>query len=275
MPATPFFFPSFPAMRLTLLLPGVVLATFPLMAQQPAAPANRSEDLRKSVREWIETMREVQKEENGWDKDREILKGYKEGLEKEIEDLKEQIARARTEREGADKEDLDKIAQRDAYAKAKESLAKGIREMENGLLVRLKRLPAPLLAEPKVAQFVEEITKDAGLPADRAHEGLSKRLNNVLNMLTEVEKFQQTVVVRPQIHKASDGKEYKLQFIYFGMGAAYAVNDEGDYALTGVPTDAGWHFTERNDLAPRIKELLGVTTGDLDAKFVTLPIDLP
>ena len=74
-------------MRFSHLIPGVVFATFSLMAQEPAAPANGAEELRSSVREWIETMQKIQQEEDNWEKDREVLKGYKEGLEKEIEDL--------------------------------------------------------------------------------------------------------------------------------------------------------------------------------------------
>ena len=66
-----------------------------------------------------------------------------------------------------------------------------------------------------------------------------------------------------------------MKVLYFGMAAAYAVNETGDFALVGTPGAEGWSFAEKSELAPRIKELVGVTTGDLDAKFVTLPIDLP
>lgn len=262
-------------MRFFRLIPGVVIATFPLMAQEPAAPPPTADDLRTSVREWIETMREIQKEEDSWEKDSEVLKGYKEGLAKEIEDLKEQIARAKTDRDGATKEDLDKVAKAETYAKAKESLASGLHELEQGLVSRLPLMPAALAKEPKVAQMVEEVTKDAALTGDAAKQGIAKRLNNVLNLLSEVEKFQQAVHLRDELHKAPDGREFNMKVLYFGMAAAYAVNETGDFALVGKPTDGGWKFTERNDLAPRIRELVGVTTGDIDAKFVTLPIDLP
>ena len=263
-------------MRISRLIPGVVFVTLPLMAQEPSAPAAGPDELRKSVREWIETMREIQKEEDSWEKDQEVLKGYKEGLEKEIEDLKEQIERAKTERGGAEKEDLEKIAKREAYAKSKEALATGVREIEAGLLERFPLLPPPLTAEPKTAQMVEELRKDAALTGDGAKEGLARRLNNVLNLLSEVEKFQQTIHLREELHRAPDGREYNMKVIYFGMAAAYAVNETGDFALVGMPSEKnGWIFTEKSDLAPGIKELVGVTTGDIDAKFVNLPIDLP
>ena len=262
-------------MRISRLIPGVVFATFPLMAQEAPAPATGPEELRKSVREWIETMREVQKEEDSWEKDREVLQGYREGLEKEIEDLTEQISRAKTDRDGAEKEDLEKIARRDAYAKAKESLVAGVRELEAGLVTRFPLLPRALTAEPKVAQMMEEIRKDSALSGEKAGEGIARRLNNALNLLSEVEKFQQTVHLRDELHKAPDGREFNMKVLYFGMAAAYAVNETGDFALVGTPGAEGWSFAEKSELAPRIKELVGVTTGDLDAKFVTLPIDLP
>jgi hypothetical protein len=262
-------------MRLSRLIPGVVFATLPLMAQEPNAPANSPDELRTSVREWIETMREIQKEEDSWEKDSEVWNGIKEFREKEIEDLKEQIARAQTDRDGAGKEDLDKASKAEGYAKAKEALATGLQELEKGMVARLPLMPAALAKEPKVAQIAEEVTKDAALTGDAAKQGIAKRLNNVLNLLSEVEKFQQAVHLRDELHKAPDGREFNMKVLYFGMAAAYAVNETGDFALVGKPGDSGWTFTERNDLAPRIRELVGVTTGDIDAKFVTLPIDLP
>ncbi|WP_193214615.1 DUF3450 family protein [Luteolibacter marinus] len=263
-------------MRIHRLLPGVVFATWPLMAQEPAAPANGPSELRKSVREWIETMQEIQKEEDSWEKDREILKGYKEGLETEIETLKEQIERAKTERDSAAKEDLEKIAERDSYAAARESLAKSIAELETGLLASLPLLPETLLKEPKVAQIVEEIKKDSALKGKDAEKAMTRRLNNSLNLLAESEKFQQAVHLREDLlYKTADGREFNMKVLYFGLAAAYAVNESGDVAVVGTPTPSGWVFTERPDLAARITELVGVTTGDMDAKFVSLPIDLP
>jgi hypothetical protein len=262
-------------MRFLIPTAGVVFATIPLLAQEPAAAPDPSGNLRNSVREWIETMREIQKEEDSWEKDREVLQGYKEGLQQEIEDLKEQIARAKTERDSAGKEDLDKVARSEAYAKAKDALASELREIEQGVVSRLPLMPAALTSEPKVAQMIDEVKKDSSLNGEAARQGIAKRLNNVLNLLSEVEKFQQAVHLRDELHQAPDGRKYNMKVVYFGIAAAYAVNEAGDFALVGTPGETGWTFAERNDLATRIQELVGVTTGDIDAKFIPLPIDLP
>ncbi|RYD27067.1 MAG: hypothetical protein EOP87_21750, partial [Verrucomicrobiaceae bacterium] len=67
-------------MRLFPFLSCVILASYPLKAQNTPAKSPSPDELRGTVREWIETMRKIQVEENAWEKDHEVLKGYKEGL---------------------------------------------------------------------------------------------------------------------------------------------------------------------------------------------------
>jgi hypothetical protein len=256
-------------MRLTSLSYALLLA-LPVSAQQPAVTP--TEDLRTSVREWVETMQAIQKEENDWSRDQEVLQNYKEGLEREIADLKQQIADAKTRKEGAESESLDQSAERDRLAAAKDELAGIVRRLEENLAAKLPLLPAPLLAEPKMAQAVEDLKRDLALPAEKRNEGVSKRLLNVINLLTEAEKFQQTVHLRPELHKNADGREFNMQVIYFGLACAYAVNEDGSFALAGRPTTDGWTFAERKDLAADIQRLIAATTGDRDAAFVTLPL---
>ena len=256
------------------IIPTIICAiTLPVFAQE--AKVSPTEELRTSVREWVETMRGIQQEENEWSRDQEVLANYKEGLEKEITDLKEQIADAKTRKAGADQESLDKSAERDRYAAAKDELSKAVRALEESLSGKLPLFPDPLLKEPKVAQGIEDLKRDLALPEDKRGEGVSKRLLNVINLLTEAEKFQQTVHIRPELRTDGQGREFNMQVIYFGLAMAYAVNDDGSFALAGRPTADGWKFVERGDLAADIKKLIAATTGDQDAAFVNLPLIQP
>ena len=64
-----------------------------------------------------------------------------------------------------------------------------------------------------------------------------------------------------------------MEVIYFGLSAAYAVNEDGSLALVGKPTEKdGWKFEERKELAAEIRKLIDCTTGDSDPAFITLPI---
>ena len=247
--------------------------TLPMAAQNIAITP--TEELRANIRQWVETMQSIQQEENDWSRDQEVLQNYKNGLESEIADLKQQIADAKTRKKGADSESLQQSDERDRLAAAKDELSAVVRRLEESLSAQLPVFPSPLLAEPKVAQGVEDLKAALALTEDKRNEGVSKRLMNVINLLTEAEKFQQTVHLRPELHQNADGREFNMQVIYFGLACAYAVNEDGSFALAGKPTANGWKFEERMDLAADIQRLIATTTGDADAAFVHLPLSKP
>jgi len=250
-----------------------VFLALPLSAQE-AAPVP-AEELRSSVREWVETMRKIQEEENAWTKDKDVLDGYREGLEKEIEDLKEEIERAKTRRDGGDKQSLDKLTERDTYAAAQDELARQLRVLEEGIAAKLPLLPAPLRELPKVALAIETLQGGLRLPPDKQTQDISKRLFNATELLAEVEKFQQQAHIHTELRKDSEGREFKMQIVYFGLAMAYGVNEDGTFAVTGRPGADGWEFQERTDLAPRIQELVKSAGDEKDASFTKLPLVLP
>ncbi|MEX1114298.1 MAG: DUF3450 family protein [Akkermansiaceae bacterium] len=231
-----------------------------------------TEELRLSVGRWVETMTAVQQEENDWKRDKEVLQNYKEGLEKEIADLKEQIASAETRKQGTDRASLDKVAERDLYLSAKNELSVTVRKLEENLAKRLTIFPPALASEPKVAQAIEDLKRDLTLPTDQRDSMVSKRLLNLITLASEAEKFQQTVRIRPELHKDKDGREYNMQVIYFGLAMAYAVNEDDSLALAGRPGTDGWTFEEAPALAGDIRKLIASTTGEQDAAFIQLPI---
>lgn len=262
-------------MRLLQLIPGVLLASLPVMAQDAPSKISGPDELRGSVREWIETMRKIQTEEDSWEKDHEVLKGYKEGLEKEIEDLKEQTERARTRKEGGDKQSLDKIAERDRFIAAQEELASQVRLLEESLSAQLPLLPEGLKKQAKVALGIESLQQSLKAPAEKRNEDVSKRLFNLTEMLAEVERFQLGVHTHTELHKDSQGQEFRMEVVYFGLAAAYAVNEDGSFARIGRPDSTGWKFEDRPDLAPAIKSLVASTLSEKDVTFTQLPFLQP
>jgi DNA repair exonuclease SbcCD ATPase subunit len=259
-------------MRLSIPL-FVLISALPALSQE--TPASPADELRESVREWVETMRQIQQEENSWTRDKEVLQSYKEGLEKEIEDLKEETARAKVRREGGDTQSLDKLGERDRYAAAQEELARQLRKLEEGLASRLPLFPEPLRQLPKVALAIETLQGGLKLPPEKQSEDVSKRLFNAIELLAEVEKFQQQVHVHAELRKDSQGREFKMQMVYFGLAMAYGVNEDGSFAVTGRPEPDGWKFQERNDLAPKIQQLVKSANSEKDATFTQLPLVQP
>ncbi|MBB5350284.1 putative transcriptional regulator [Haloferula luteola] len=258
-------------------VPILITALVPLLAVQvhsQEAQVSETAKLKESVREWIETMREIQTEETSWERDKELLEGQRDSLDSEIVDLKKRLDDARAEKAGADKESVDQVARRDALLKADETLAGKVRELESSLLAQLPLFPPPLKEDPRVKELMEQVQKDSMATGEEASKGQTKRLNNILNLLTEAEKWQQTVHLREELRTTPDGHKFNMQVVYFGLGCAYAVNEAGDYALVGTPSPSGWDFVPQNDLAPDILKMVAVLNGDADAQFITLPISL-
>lgn len=251
----------------------LLAATLPVLAQE--SKPSPTEELRTTIREWVETMQKIQTEENDWARDQEVLQNYKEGLEKEIADLKEQIASAKTRKEGGDQQSLDKVAEKDRYVAAEAELTRQLRLMEEDLAKKVPLFPEPLRKTAKITQSVETLQRNLLLPPDAQAEEASKRLANVTELMAEVEKCQQGIHVHSELHKDAQGHEYNMQVVYFGMALAYAVNEDGSFALAGRATPEGWKFQERNDLAPQIQKLVVTATSEKEISFTHLPLIQP
>jgi len=250
-----------------------LILALPLSAQNAAV--SPTGELRTQVSEWVETMRKIQQEENDWSRDQEVLKNYKEGLEKEISDLKEQIASAKTRKEGGDQQSLDKVGERDRLVAAQDELTRQVRIMEEALASKLPLLPDPFKKIAKISVAIESLQRNLQLPADQQTDEVGKRLTNVAELLAEIEKFQQSVQVFSELREDGKGHEYNMQVIYFGLGLAFAVNENNSFALAGRPSADGWKFQERNDLAPQIQKLLVTATSEKDVSFTNLPLIQP
>ncbi len=272
MSTAPFYYQHFTAMR--YLLPAICFAfSLPLQAQE--TQVTPTEELRVTVNEWVETMRKIQQEENDWTRDQEVLTNYREGLESEIASIKEQIASAKTRKEGGDQQSLDKVTERDRLIAAEDELKSQLRRMEEDFFSKFPLFPEPLRKNPKVTQGMEAIQKCVMLPAEGQTEAISKRLVTITELMADVEKFQQGVHVFPELHKNSKGEEFNMQVVYFGLAYAYAVNETGSFALVGRANPDGWKFEERSDLAPQILKLLITATSETEVSFTNLPIIQP
>ncbi|MFC7339332.1 DUF3450 family protein [Haloferula chungangensis] len=244
------------------------------LANAEDAKASSTEKLKDSIREWIETTREIQKQEDDWDQDSQVLQGHRDGLLTEIEDLKEQIEKAKSSKGAADKKSLEAVEKYDALKSANDLLASRLSDFEKAMVERLPILPPALTKEPRVAQMISDLKAAAAKP-EQAEQGGNARLNNVLNLMAAAEQFQGSVHLDSESRKVADGRELKINMVYFGLAAAYGVDDAGEVAFVGKPGPDGWAFEEKNELAADVRALVDVMNGDADAKFISLPISLP
>lgn len=258
--------PSFKSLPL-----GVMCAVLPLacLCAQERHPIDQTRD---NLRVWLETAQKHQTDLNQWELDQEILTHYKEGLENEAKSYRSQIDEARTRAAAADQQSTDQITQRDQFIAAEKLLSKRLREMEEQFAKIVPLLPAPMTRFPKISVAIETLQKNLAQPADQQTDDVGKRLANLTELMAEAEKFQQGVNVHQELHKNSKNQEFNMQVVYFGLAAAYAVNETDTFALVGRPTPGGWLFTEQNNLAKDIRKLVVTATTEKDVSFTHLPL---
>jgi hypothetical protein len=114
----------------------------------------------------------------------------------------------------------------------------------------------------------------AGGQSEEERAKLGLRLNNVVLILTEAEKFQARSWIRTE-QRAVDGREMFVNTIYFGLSIAFAADELETVALRGSPDAGGWSFEKLPaSEAPRILELIDVAALKGEIKFVEVPLQL-
>ncbi len=236
--------------------------------------ADEERDLRATVQQWLDTMAAVQKEEDEWTRDKEILQNHRAGLKAEIDTLTRQLKDAQGKAGQANKEEADQLKKKEGFTSAQQALSDEVIKLENRMASILHLIPPPLKEADKVKAALMQLEKTLATKDRSDMTGVPGRLQTVLILMKEMEKFQSTITVRKAFQKASDGKEYEMQIIYLGLAKAYSVNATGTIAQVGEPTPEGWTFQEDNSIATHVRTLVDTTTGDGDAQFVNIPLSI-
>ena len=223
-------------------------------------------DARSSLEKWLETRQIISKTLSDWQSDKEIMEQTIALYQRDLKSIDEQISKISTNNTQVEKERLEGEAlqktSNDALNRAKE-FAAGFEAQVQKLVTQM---PAPLQ---------DILRKDlARIPADPAKTKMlaAERVQTLVGILNEIDKFNNALNVFSERRKTAKGEEVAVQTVYIGLGAAYFVNDSGDFAGMGAPGANGWEWTLKPELGPAVKEVLKIYRNERTARFVTLPV---
>jgi len=224
------------------------------------------DDFRAKMEKWVKTRQIVSEEQADWEVERESLKATKRLLAQQREALEVEIADLEGSNTAADDERREFLLQRADYQRSSQVLAERIRAMEEQVLNLNQRFPAPLQKrlEPLIVQIPEN--------PDISKIPLGRRLMNVLGVLAQAEKFNDTVTLAAETRAVDGEQKVQIRTLYWGLGEAIYVDSAADNAGIGHPGDEGWVFTADSALADDAKRLVDIYEGNVDAiEFVSLP----
>lgn len=223
-------------------------------------------ETRSLLEKWVETRQLISKTRGDWQADKETLEQTVQLYERELKSLDDQMSKISTNNTQVARE----MSEATSLQKLSNETLDGVRQYATQLEARVKKftpqLPVPLqdILKPLLAR----------LPADPAATKMlaAERMQVLVGVLNELDKFNNSVnVFYTEKRKNPAGDEVAVQTIYVGLGAAYFVNEAGDFAGTGAPGANGWEWAVKPEIAPSVHEVVAIYGNKKAARFVTLP----
>jgi septal ring factor EnvC (AmiA/AmiB activator) len=250
-------------MRATQAHPLLLLTVLTLAT--PAFADDALTATRSTLEKWVETRQLISQTRADWQTDKETLEQTVALYERELQSIDEQLSKVATNNTQVAKEMAEAEALKKSSTEAIERSRQFAAEFEGKLKRLVPQLPSPLQ---------DIVKKDmARMPADPANTKMlaAERVQACVGVLNEVDKFNSAVNLFSEKRQNARGEEVAVETVYVGLGAAYFVNEAGDFAGTGTPGANGWEWTARPEIAPAVRNVIKVYRSEHAPMFVKLP----
>ena len=218
--------------------------------------------------QWVEVEKTVSKEKFDWEVEKQGLLDVIKVYQQELEMLDEKIEEAEEFTSAADSKKSGLLEEQDTLRKIEAKLEAVVTQQEDMLKKIIERMPTPLREE--IAPLTRRIPQD---PTSTSLS-VSQRLQSIVGILTQVDKFNTTVEVAPE-QREFEGNLVQVTAIYFGLGAAYYADKSGMHAGYGESSDAGWKWVSDPSIAAKVLSLIEMYEGNTtEIKFVPMPVNL-
>jgi hypothetical protein len=136
---------------------------------------------------------------------------------------------------------------------------------ERQIVQLIPRLPVPL--QDILKPLLNRIPPDSATTRTTAAE----RTQILVGILNELDKFNGAINIFSEKRSKEKEGEVAVETVYVGLGAAYFVNDSGDFSGMGTPGPNGWEWTQKPELAAPVREIIRIYRNERAARFVPLP----
>jgi len=249
-------------------LAGAVCAAPGVLAGE-APTREEIESTRATLSRWVETQEIISREKKDWQQAKEILLSRIDIVKKEIAQVEEKLASARTGESESDKARSEVVSEIHATRQTTDELEGHVKELEGKVKKLYTALPESL--REKVRPLYDRMPDLK--EGEVSKVSLAERFQNVLGILNEVTRLNSEINVVSEIRPLSDGKPSEVRTIYVGLGQAYFVSARGE-AGVGRPTEDGWTWQPANQLAREITHALEILQNKSGPKFVPLPVEI-
>ncbi len=234
----------------------------------PAAHLEAMEITRASLEKWVETRKLISQEKRDWALGQGMLRDRIDLYQREIEAMRSRVRDAERSMTETDKARATLEEQHEKAKEASAALAQSIKDLEARTKALLPRLPDPI--RERIKPLSQRLPDDP----DTTELGLSSRVQNIVGILNEVNKFNREITVASEVRSLPSGVSMEVTTLYLGIGQGYYVDAAGTAAGIGTATATGWQWFPADHAAPQIAQVIAMFRNELGAAFVTVPFDV-
>ena len=244
------------------------IASTSLIGAMALQAGNTLNEARSTLDKWVETSQLISKTKIDWQSDREILEQSIQLFERELKSVEDQMAKLGTNSTQVEKERSQAASSLTASTRALDRATRFAADFEGKVARLIPQLPAPLQGILKpLLNRIPTNSASTRMPA-------TERVQVIVGVLNEMDKFNNSVTIFNEKRKNQNGEEVAVETVYVGLGAAYFVNDAGDFAGLGSPGPNGWQWNTKPELATAVREVIRIYRNESPARFVSLPVSI-
>jgi chromosome segregation ATPase len=239
-----------------------------LAALGTVSATDKLDSTRSVLEEWVETRQIISEEKSDWKLERSILNDTVELLSSEKARLDQALEELEESATAADEDRTELAEEKEKLVTATAVVESNIEGLEMQMKEIVKTLPEPLV--DTIKPLIRRLPED---PANTSL-ALGERVQNIVGILSQTDKFNTTITQTSESREISDGKIVEVRTLYLGLAAAFYVDASGEYAGVGHPTADGWEWPRIDGAGAEIKRLIDVYEGTEDIEFVNVPASI-
>lgn len=248
----------------------ILLCGSTLLGQNPAV-VSQLNDARTTLEEWVRTETMISKEASEWQVQKRVLEDIADVAERELKILEEGIAKIRANQTAGEQAKDLLLQRRHELDQMVQRLETYLPPLEAKLLEQIKFFPEPLL--DSVALQASRIPQPGVTLTDKM-PSFVVRAQNIAVILRQADLFNSKITLDKPRLQLPNTKDKVYNVLYFGLGAAYFVDESGDIGGIGQPGPNGWTWIRNDEIAPDVQNAILIFESKSPARFVNLPFQL-
>jgi hypothetical protein len=221
------------------------------------------EDVHQLTLQWTGLEHQKDLLQKNWRRDKPVLEQQLSLLERETQELNRFLKESAQEQDEVEQRRLELLEQQTRLEQEQAALERSLRQA----VVRLKALHLQL-PPPLVEGWEKELP--------RLEESLltsSEKLQLVLNLLGQLDDFEQKVTLHETVMTLADGQEYLVKQVFLGLSHGWYVTADQSHAAAGMADPDGWQWTPVTD-GERIAQIIAILERRMNPELITIPLEL-